>query len=168
MKYIYKSLIFLILLLFSDNVFGQSFLGKELDYLVNGLKTLGYEYTIDDSSKETLGIVKRSYEQDGSVSEIKTYRFKKNTNPQICEQEETMVPFTEEGLGLYLKYFEKMGYENTDFVNFYEDPVYKSNDNNNGVPYYFTLAKINLGKNGKKEFFIIVEYYLNTSEFKTK
>jgi|GEM_PF-5605042 len=168
MKHIYKSLIFFTFLFFSGNVFGQGFLGKELDYLVNGLKTFGYEYTVDDSSQETLKIIKRSYETNGSISEIKTYRFKKNASPQICEQEETMVPFTEERMDLYLKYFEKIGYENTDFVDFLGDPVYRSNDSNNGVPYYFTLDKMNVGKSGEKKFFIIVEYYLNTSEFKTK
>lgn len=168
MEHTYKNLIFFSFLFFTTNIFGQSFLGKELDYLVNGLKTFGYEYTVNDSSKETLEIVKRSYEQDGSISETKTYYFKKNTDPQICEKEETMVTFTEERMNLYIRYFEKLGYEKTDFVNFFGDTVYKSKDNNNGVPYYFTFGKMNLGENGKKSLFIIVEYYLNTSEFKTK
>lgn len=168
MKHIYKSLIIFSFLFFTTNIFGQSFLGKELDYLVDGLKKFGYEYIVNDSGKETLEIVKRSYEHDGTVSETKTYYFKKNTDPQICEKEETLVPFTEERMNLYIKYFEKMGYEKTDFVNLFGDPVYKSKDSNNGVPYYFTIVKMNIGENGEKKFFIILEYYLNTSEFKTK
>lgn len=168
MKYTYKNLIIFSFLFFTTNIFGQSFLGKELDYLVNGLKMFGYEYVVNDSDKERLEIVKRSYEQDGSISETKAYYFKKNTDPQICVKEETLVPFTEERMNLYLKYFEKMGCEKTDFVNFFGDPVYKSKDSNYGVSYYFTIAKMNIGENGRESFVIIIEYYLNTSEFKTK
>ena len=168
MKHLIKTATLFVLLIFSENIFGQTtvslgqeLLGKEYDYVIKKLDSDIREYIVEILDNEQKMI--EEYVENKKKSNVsRKFYFVKKGKKMICNEIEVWSPH--EFYGSLWKSASvadalKNGYEETNYVHYlFDKPVYKANDKyfNNNPHYVMLVPGVTLG------------FYLDTSSFEIK
>ena len=156
-----KTLAVVFFIFTAGNLVAQDLLGSSLKQVEEELSKPNINYNKNDKEKSSVTIVYKTNQ------ETKIYEFKKNaSNEFVCITEQIVLKFSETLLEQTLNYLDGLGYEETNFINYFDNPVVVSaNNNNHKVKHYFHVLPMP-DPNDNSQKLMIFEFDLNTDEFK--
>lgn len=158
-----KTLVVVFSIFTTGNLVAQDFLGSSLKQVEEELGKLNINYNKNDKEKNSVTI---GYKTE---SETKIYNFKKNTtNEFVCITEQIVLRYSETLLEHTIGYLDSLGYEETNFVNYYDNPVKVSANNGNHRVKHYLHMFLMTDPDDESEELLFVEFNVNTDEFKLK
>lgn len=156
-----KTLAVVFFIFTTGNLVAQDLLGSSLKQVEEELGKLNINYNKNDEEKNSVTIVYRTNQ------ETKIYEFKKNaSNEFVCFLEQTALKYSETLLDQTIGYLDSLGYEDTNLINYYDNPVKLSaNNGNHKVKHYLNMFMMT-DPNDENETLLWIEFTTNTDEFK--
>lgn len=145
----------------AGNLFAQDFLNSSLQQVEEELLKLNINYNKNNEEKNSVTIAYKTGQ------ETKMYEFKKNaSNEFVCITEQIALSFSETIVEQTINYLNNLGYEETNFINYFDNPVKVSANNGNHKVKHYLHLYLMTNPNDESQDLFIVAFNLNTDNFK--